>query len=92
MIVSRKKQLLNYYDAGTTPRKQRVVKLNTEGDKMIAYDLYWKSNDDWWEFDKNFDYVIKEDAPKEAKQSYENYVRLNKEIALRKAKGKELVG
>ena len=20
--------------------------LNTEGDKMIAYDLYWKSNDD----------------------------------------------
>ena len=66
--------------------------LNTEGDKMIAYDLYWKSNDDWWEFDKNFDYVIKEDAPKEAKQSYENYVRLNKEIALRKAKGKELVG
>ena len=59
---------------------------------MIAYDLYWKSNDDWWEFDKNFDYVIKEDAPKEAKQSYENYVRLNKEIALRKAKGKELVG
>lgn len=39
---------------------------------MRKVDLYWTTNKDWWEF-KDHVRVIKEDAPIEAKVSYERY-------------------
>lgn len=41
---------------------------------MKKLDLFWMSNHDWWEA---IDYVptIKDDAPPEAKASYERYLK-----------------
>lgn len=41
---------------------------------MRKLDLYWMSNRDWWEL---VDLVptLKEDAPSEAKASYERYLK-----------------
>ena len=39
---------------------------------MKKLDMYWMSNRDWWEM-KNHIPTVKEDAPIEAKISYERY-------------------
>ena len=45
---------------------------------MKKLDLYWKSNRDWWEF-KDHVQVVKDDAPAEAKESYQRYLeQINK--------------
>lgn len=36
-------------------------------------DLYWRSNPEWWEL-KNHVPVIREDAPREAQESYKKYI------------------
>lgn len=46
---------------------------------MIRNDIYWKTNRDWWYYDENLNPVLKEDAPLEAKRSYENYLKQIKE-------------
>lgn len=40
---------------------------------MRTLDFYWKSNKEWYEI-KNCVHVIREDAPKEAKESYKRYL------------------
>ena len=41
---------------------------------MTNLDLFWKSNPEW--FERNgFNCKIKPDAPKEAQESYQNYLR-----------------
>lgn len=40
---------------------------------MRKVDMFWKSNSDWWEF-RNCIPVVKDDAPPEAKKSYERYL------------------
>lgn len=44
---------------------------------MRRYDLYWLSNPDWWEV-KDGVPVIKKDAPKDAQESYRNYLEQKK--------------
>jgi len=39
--------------------------------------LYWKKNKDWYGFTDDGDYYIKEDAPKEAKDSFEKFIKTN---------------
>jgi len=41
---------------------------------MRKPDLYWKSNRDWREYDKDFYPVLTENAPKEAWESYLRYL------------------
>ena len=41
---------------------------------MRKLDLYWKSNRDWWEYDKDFYPVLTENAPKEVWESYLRYL------------------
>lgn len=50
---------------------------------MIKLDLYWKSKREWWEF-LNHIPVIKENAPKEAQDSYKNYIEQIKELSKNK--------
>ena len=40
---------------------------------MKKIDLFWQSNEDWWEI-KNGIFVVKDDAPAEAKESYARYL------------------
>ncbi len=40
---------------------------------MRKLDLFWESNDDWWECKDGIP-VLKESAPQEAKESYEHYL------------------
>lgn len=40
---------------------------------MRALDVYWRSNREWYEI-KDCRPVIKENAPKEAKESFKRYV------------------
>ena len=46
---------------------------------MTRFDEYWKSNPDWTETiqlpDGRSKVVMKEDAPLDAKRSYENYIK-----------------
>lgn len=44
-----------------------------KGDTMRKYDLYWRSNPEWWDIKEGIP-VIREDAPKEAQESYHNYL------------------
>ena len=46
----------------------------SEVEKMRKIDLYWKTNPDWW-YVKNLEFHLREDAPKEAKESYERYLK-----------------
>ena len=46
---------------------------------MRFLDLYWKSNPDWWEFVDHVQ-VIRKDAPPEAQQSYQNFLRQIEEM------------
>lgn len=42
---------------------------------MTKLDFYWKSNKAWYHLTENGDFVVNDDAPEEAKQSYQNYKR-----------------
>lgn len=42
---------------------------------MKILDFFWMSNKNWYHMNENYVYVINEDAPEEAKKSYENYLR-----------------
>lgn len=44
-----------------------------------ALDFYWKTNRDWWHVE-GFERVINEDAPKEAKESYNHYLKQRKRL------------
>lgn len=46
---------------------------------MKAVDLYWKKNREWYYYDDNLVPRIREDAPEEAKKSYENYMKQKKQ-------------
>lgn len=41
---------------------------------MKKIDLFWQSNDAWWEVKENIP-VVREDAPPEAKESYARYLK-----------------
>lgn len=45
---------------------------------MKKIDLFWQSNEDWWEI-QNHVIVLKEDAPPEAKESYARYLKQTEE-------------
>ena len=40
---------------------------------MRILDVYWQTNDHWWEF-RNHIPVVRDDAPEEAKISYAHYL------------------
>lgn len=42
---------------------------------MVKLDLYWKTNKEWCYFDEARGFVLREDAPLEAKESYKNYCK-----------------
>jgi len=39
---------------------------------MRRMDMYWLTNPNWW-YIKDMEYYIREDAPKEAKESFARY-------------------
>lgn len=41
---------------------------------MRNLDLFWASKKEWWEI-KNHIRVLRDDAPPEAKESYEHYLK-----------------
>ena len=41
---------------------------------MTTLDFYWQSNKDWYHLE-GFDVVLNDDAPQEAKDSYEHYLQ-----------------
>ena len=41
---------------------------------MTRLDVFWKSNEDWYEINENGFEVIKESAPPEAQESYKHYL------------------
>lgn len=47
---------------------------------MRKFDVYWKSNKEWYEYDGLVP-KLKEDAPKEAQESFEHYLQQKKETA-----------
>lgn len=49
---------------------------------MKKIDLFWKSNRDWWEYDKDYVPIMKESAPLEAKESYNRYLKQINDEAL----------
>ena len=52
---------------------------------MRKYDAFWMTNPDWYEI-KNGVRIIKEDAPSEAQESFDNYLEqkgLSKEQLLK---------
>lgn len=46
---------------------------------MTRLDMFWHSNKDWYIVEKDFEFKIKEDAPQEAKESFERYLKQIKE-------------
>lgn len=48
-------------------------------DSMKKFDVYWKSNKDWYFYD-GFVPKLKEDAPEEAKKSFEHYLQQKREL------------
>lgn len=43
-------------------------------DMMRKVDLFWQSKDEWWEVKDGFP-VVKKDAPPEAQNSYQRYLK-----------------
>lgn len=39
------------------------------------YLFYWCSNDAWWDYNEKGKAVVRDDAPQEAKDSYEYYMK-----------------
>lgn len=50
---------------------------------MRKLDLFWQSNDEWWELQNHIP-VLKETAPPEARESYEHYLEQMREEKIRK--------
>ena len=50
---------------------------------MRKIDMFWQSNDDWWEF-RNGIPTVKENAPQEAQESYTRYLKQTTEDITRK--------
>lgn len=48
---------------------------------MTKLDYYWASNEAWYHLNDNMNFVVNDDAPDEAKKSYDNYLRQKKEKA-----------
>lgn len=46
---------------------------------MQKLDIYWKTNKDWYFYDGLVP-KIKDDAPEEAKESYQHYLQQKKEL------------
>lgn len=46
---------------------------------MRKYDTYWESNKDWY-YVKDGRFIVREDAPKEAQDSYKHYLEQLKEM------------
>ncbi len=46
---------------------------------MKKLDLYWRTNDEWWEL-KNYVPVVKKDAPPEAQESYKRYLEQKRKV------------
>lgn len=46
---------------------------------MTKLDYYWASNKSWYHLDSNMQFVVNDDAPEEAKKSYNNYLKQLKE-------------
>lgn len=45
------------------------------GEEMTKLDIYWMSNEEWIrEADDGFGYILKEDAPEEAQESYKRFL------------------
>lgn len=42
---------------------------------MTKLDYYWASNKEWYHLNENMQFVVNDDAPDEAKRSYQNYLR-----------------
>jgi len=45
---------------------------------MRKLNLYWRTNEEWYHFDKNMNPVVNDDAPEEAKESYRQYLEEKK--------------
>ena len=53
---------------------------------MTKLDFYWKSNKEWYHRDPvSLCCVLNDDAPEEAKKSYQNYLKQAKEAKKRNA-------
>ena len=46
---------------------------------MRRYDIYWMSNDAWYHQKENGVFVVNDDAPQEAKDSYLHYRKQREE-------------
>lgn len=42
---------------------------------MRKLDYYWMSKEEWYHMNENCVFVLNDDAPEEARKSYENYLR-----------------
>lgn len=42
---------------------------------MRKLEYYWMSNKEWYHLTENMHFVVNDDAPKEAKESYERYLK-----------------
>ena len=49
---------------------------------MTKFDYFWRSNPEWVKYE-NRKFVLKDDAPKEAKESYERYLKQREEATKR---------
>ena len=48
---------------------------------MTKLDFYWQSNKDWYHITETCDFVVNDNAPEEAKKSYQNYLKQLKEAS-----------
>ena len=46
---------------------------------MRKYDMYWESNEEWY-YVKDGKFIVRDDAPEEAKESYKHYLEQCKEV------------
>ena len=50
---------------------------------MTKLDFYWRSNKDWYHMTETCEFIVNDDAPEEAKKSYQNYLRQRREASKR---------
>ena len=50
---------------------------------MTKLDYFWASNDDWCHWTEYGELVVNDDAPAEAKESYERYLKQRDEATKR---------
>lgn len=46
---------------------------------MRKFDMFWRSNKEWYHFEDGY-FVVNDNAPEEAKKSYEHYLEQCKEL------------